>query len=182
MDLESQERQDETLAGTQSGSRAGASQVSPAPKSPFPEMQTVDWAARVASEIEGQHQGVRVGISPVIVGLLVNLVLGILKQCLMAHMLRQHRIVNRRPDGRVATAMKAEIGRAFLEKHPDQDSASVKAHVDSTVEAFREASVTELTDLFQSQQERPATAEELDASWPYAGAAMKLMSLDEDVN
>ena len=144
------------------------------------------WEDRVLAEIQHQHgvsveaaRGITVdgsprvvGFSAVIAGLLVDLLLGVLKQCLMQHVLAQHRAVNRRPDGRVAMGMRSKFEQVFLEKHSEHDEVAVKAHVDSAMEAFREATESEVVDLVRDTQLKPS--DPTDDDWEHAAIATAL--------
>ena len=147
-------------------------------------MVEICWKSRLAQEIEHQHSlstatlaasptGTQpVQFAAVLTGLLVDLLLGVLKQCLLQHVLAQHRAVNRRPDGRVAHLMRAKFEESFLKKHPEHDPAAVKAHVDSSIEAFREAGESELIDLYRDQQSKPVDPD--DDDWDHAAVAASL--------
>lgn len=136
----------------------------------------VDWKQRLTDDIAEQHSGAA-QFDPVLVSLLVSFVFGLIKQCLLAQILRQHKAINRRPDGRIAVAMKNRISKAFIAMHPTADETAVTSHVESSLDAFCEASEFELRQMYIDQITNPSAPSEDD--WTFAAVAKSLVEVDE---
>lgn len=122
----------------------------------------VDWRERVIGKIQHQHVESPIEFDPVLAGLLVSFLFGVLKQCLLQNVLAQHRAVNRRPNGAVAQKMRQKLSAGFSQSHPDADHVAVIAHCESAMKSFREATTEEIVRLYQEQQTTPANLDEVD--------------------
>ncbi len=118
----------------------------------------VRWKDLIAHEINSQissrnHEPIQ--FDPALIAILVPFLVGLVKDCLLQNVLQQHRAVNRRPDGRVAKSMRTNIAESFRAKYADADETTVDQHVEASIDAFREASVLEVTELYKDAQHAP---------------------------
>ncbi|HEY0983548.1 hypothetical protein [Schlesneria sp.] len=124
-----------------------------------PKGRVMKWKERLSHEIEDQliaRNDETIQFDPALIAILVPFLMGLVKNCLLASILQQHRAINRRPDGRVTQTMRSNIAEAFREKHPDAGPDAVDQHVEASLDAFREASVIEITELYRDAQKAPA--------------------------
>lgn len=118
-----------------------------------------NWKERILYEIQTQlilrsNEGIQ--FDPALLAILVPFLGGLIKDCLLQNVLQQHRAVNRSPDGRVAKSMRQNIAEAFRDKHPESDADTVEKHVEASIDAFREASVAEVTELYRDARKAPS--------------------------
>jgi len=119
----------------------------------------VKWKDFIAHEIQMQiseRNDEAIQFDPALISILVPLLVGLIKQCLLQNVLQQHRAINRRPNGRVAQTMRENIAKSFRAKYVDADQATVDQHVEASIDAFREASVLEVTELYKDAHHAPA--------------------------
>lgn len=96
-----------------------------------------------------RHELSGVALDPLLLGLLLNFLFGLLQQCLLQNVLKKHRLLNRKPGGIVAARMAEQIRDRFVADNPDADPAVVASHVYSSLKAFREATTEEIVRLCQ---------------------------------
>jgi hypothetical protein len=118
----------------------------------------VKWKDLITHEINTQivdRNDEAIQFDPTLVSILVPFLAGLVKDCLLQNIRQQHRAINRQPDGRVARTMRANIASSFRAKYPDADGQTVDQHVEASIDAFREASVAEITELYKAAHNAP---------------------------
>lgn len=124
---------------------------------------------RVSIEYQAPDQGVT--FIPAIISLLLPFLCQMLIKCALAQVLKQHRAINRNPDGAIALRWKASVAAEFQRQHagvvPPEE---VAGHVAAVFEAFREASERELTETVEALQAVPS-----ESDWDAAGLVRQLV-------
>jgi len=126
----------------------------------------------IDSAIRAQAPDQTVTLIPALLGLLIPFLCQMLAKCLLAQVLKQHRVINRDPDGVVAQRWKSRVAGEFAKKHGDVGLSlgDVDNHVSAAFEAFREASVAELTEAVEALRDLPT-----EADWDAAGLVRDLV-------
>ena len=121
---------------------------------------------RMRDAIEDAQPNLATEFASVAIGLLVEFLVGLISQCLLKHVISQHRAISKNPEGAFARRWKQSIGRQFLEQNPNADQETVDHYVESAAVAFRRSTEIELTAIVQGIQN--AQVELSDADWERA--------------
>jgi hypothetical protein len=128
-------------------------------------------------DIEDQFEAAPKALDPILLGLLIQFLFGLMKQCLLQNVLAKHRIINRKPDSVVAQKLAEQIRIGFRAKNPSLPVEAVETHVAAAMNSFREASTAEIIRLFQEQQATPP--DPTNDQWHEAAVAKTLNSISE---
>lgn len=118
--------------------------------------------AKAVESLRVNHASESVEFNPLIASLLVSFVFSLIKQCLLANVLKTHRAVKRSPTGPVANRLRQRIAGEFNIKHPDVEFAVVNAHTESVLKSFADSTEAELIRAYQEAQAAPPDPNEDD--------------------
>ena len=93
------------------------------------------------------------GLDPLLLAAMARLFMEVLRMCLMSQITRQQAAVRRRPDGRVAKAIKESLRKQFMEKYAGQSIVDVEAHCEQAVREFASATYDELVKVREDANE-----------------------------
>ncbi len=113
-----------------------------------------------AMAFDSAADGDVVGLDPLLLSALASLVVQLISKCAESQLFRQRAAVARRPDGRVATAIKATLRKDFLHRYPMASEAAIDAHVEHGLAKFAAMSDQELIELREQSQKTP-----VDLNW-----------------
>ncbi len=108
-----------------------------------------------AMAFDSSSDGDVVGLDPLLLSALASLVVQLIAKCAESQLFRQRAAVARRPDGRVATAIKETLRKDFVHRYPMASDVAVLAHVDRGLAKFAAMSDQELMELREQSQKEP---------------------------
>ena len=131
-----------------------------------------------AAIIAAQPDTLSVQFVEILVGLLVEFLVQLVSQCLLQHILQQHRAINRHPEGSVARRWRDSIALQFSAAHPEQGTDAAVHYATGAREAFRKATVEEVTEAVQSIH--AGIGQLSDVDWNRASQTAREITLNVD--